>query len=577
MSCRACAILVVLSSTFLVAWAADEPANSVVHPRLYFTAEELPALHAARETPGHARIWKNLQESADWCLKKTPRTEWIAPVAEDPVYENLYDRFYAMMQDMAITEHLAFAYALSGDARYGDAARDWVLAACRAWKNDADATPDGGKAYAVCRLIKGVAVGYDMVYDRLSEAERDEVRGMLAKTAANYHQHYFNTPSIHGPTFFTHHAVVEFSSFGVVGLALLGEVPEAQQWVDDATRKFTVDLLPRGLAEDGAQTEGATFWASTMHYRLFYMDALRRVTGRDLYKEFERYMNADLALATIATHHNHGWSKPHQSVVLEPPYGQLDYYAPVLAALAREYRKPIYQYLASWDQTLGGIQQTQYITPNRREQLLFALGGYAYVWYDPTVPAESGDEQLSRAFPSVGQAYLRNSWRADDLLAGVARDGSVVVHAGGEPVFVVAGATETGPVTLTEIEDDGETAWVGLNDGDDTILSVELRRPDRVVLEWKKRVAPLSFWRYTVPSQPEPNVLKDSRVEMRVVKGTVASVKPDGFFIENAVGNGKLKLHDPVAKRYPLVEIQPDAEGNITIEIISAANTEADG
>ena len=548
---------------------ADDARPLGGHPRLYFTSEELSRLRDSRSEPGHAKIWANIRDSAAWCLAKAPRTEWIAPIADDPNYENLYDRFYAMMQDMAITEHLAFAYALSGDARYGDAAKAWVLGACRAWKRDADAQPDGGKAYAVCRLIKGVAVGYDMVHDLLSEAERDEIRAMLATTASNYHKHYFQTPAIAGPNFYTHHAVVEFSSFGVVGLALLGELPEARHWVDDTTRKFTVDLLPRGLAKDGAQTEGATFWASTMHYRLFYMDALRRVTGKDLYKEYERYMNADLALASIAAEHKPGWSQPHQSVVFEPPYGQLDYYAPVLVALAREYRKPIYAHFAQWDHCLGGIQQTQYITPNRREQLLFSLGGYAYVWYDPSVAPGIGDELLSRSFPSVGQAYLRNSWKAGDFLVAVSRDASAVVHAGGEPAVVVGAAEGADAMTLSEIEDDGETAWVGLMSKDIAVFSAEIRRPDSVALQWDGRTKPVAFWRYAVPKRVDDVTMTDDRVTMRVTHGEIASITPDGYFVENAVGNGKLKLYDPVAKRYPLVEIAPDSTGKISLEIVA--------
>ena len=81
------------------------------HPRLYFTPEELAELRARGGTGESRRIWDNLTASANWCLTQTPRESYIAPVADDPIYENLYDRFYAMMKDMAITEHLAFAYA----------------------------------------------------------------------------------------------------------------------------------------------------------------------------------------------------------------------------------------------------------------------------------------------------------------------------------------------------------------------------------------------------------------------------------------------------------------------------------
>ena len=154
---RALELLAIVAAFPTVVGAAA--ATNSHHPRLYFTAEELPQLRQQRTRGVHAKIWKNIADSADWCLTQAPRTNWIAPITPDPRYENLYDRFYAIMGDLAITEHLAFAYALSGDPRYGEAARQWVLASCRAWQREADDRPDSGKAYAVSRLLKGVAVG----------------------------------------------------------------------------------------------------------------------------------------------------------------------------------------------------------------------------------------------------------------------------------------------------------------------------------------------------------------------------------------------------------------------------------
>ena len=141
---------------------AAEPLHG--HPRLYFTPAELTRLRAARDEGQRALIWRNLARSADWCLTRKPRTQWIAPVTPDPIYENLYDRFYAMMHDMAVMEHLAFAYSYSGDARYAKAGCEWGLACCRVWRKEADGQVDGGKAYAVTRLLKRLE-GEDY-YDR---------------------------------------------------------------------------------------------------------------------------------------------------------------------------------------------------------------------------------------------------------------------------------------------------------------------------------------------------------------------------------------------------------------------------
>jgi hypothetical protein len=542
-------------------------ATNLTHPRLYFTTNELPALRAGRFHGERKLIWKNLAESADWCLTRQPRQSWIAPISPDPRYENLYDRFYAIMADLAITEHLSFASALSGDVRYGEGARQWVLASCRAWQHEAEDQPDSGKAYAVSRPLKGVAVGYDCAFDLFTEAERTEIRDTLARIGRKYFADWFSTPAITGPGYHTHHAIVEWGSFGVVALALLGEVAEAQLWLDATLKKFEEHLLPDGLAPDGAQTEGATFWASTMHYRLFYMDALRRVTGKDLFQPFAKQMNADLALASVACRNLPGLDEHHANVVLEPSYGQLDYYAPILLALAREYRRSIFQNLARWDESLGALQHTRYVTPHG-EELLFELGGYAYLWCDESVIAGTGEKQLSWHFPSVDEAYARTSWKPGGLLVGV-RKGEVVVHAGGQAVLIEPGVSTNAPAgdKNLKLTDDGQHALVRCGTNSTPWLEAALDRKKSQLLIQRSASSDWQFWCQGEPKRNGNQLTWQNGARLFVRRGRLAKWSPNAYATTLSVGNGLLRLKDPVPCAYPLATISPDAAGMVVIEI----------
>ncbi|NOS68972.1 MAG: DUF4962 domain-containing protein [Verrucomicrobia bacterium] len=566
-TCRHLRFVALSLLALLVTPLSGAVATNLNHPRLYFTTNDLTALRDGRHTGTRAMIWKNLAESADWCLTRTPREKWIAPISPDPRYENLYDRFYAIMGDLAITEHLSFAYALSGDARYGEAARQWVLASCRAWSHEADNKPDGGKAYAVSRLLKGVAVGYDIVYDRFTEVERNEIRETLGRIGHNYFTDYFSTATIAGPGFHTHHAIVEWASFGVTALALLDEVPEAQAWLDTTTRKFEEHLLPNGLAPDGAQTEGSTFWASTMQYRLFYMDALRRVTGKDLYPRFEKQMNADLALASIACLKLPGLDEHHANVVLEPSYGQLDYYAPVLLALAREYRRPIYQHLARWDKSLGSLQHTRYITPHG-EELLFELGGYAYVWNDDSLRAKGDEQKLSWHFPSVDEAYARRSWRPGDLLAGI-RKAEVVIHAGGQTVLIQPGTTTNAPIgdSIMSMTDNGRRALIRCGTNSISSLEVELDRHGNKIFLRRFGSAAFQFWSQGEPGRAANELRWANGTKLIVREGKLTEWLPEDHSMTLSVGNGLLPLKDPNPKAHSLTTVLPSVGGRVIIEI----------
>jgi hypothetical protein len=543
--------------------------RSAGHPRLYFTAGELDALREGRREPVRARVWENISRSARWCAEQPPRTQWIAPQADDPQYENLYDRFYAAMHDMAIVEHLAFAATLSdpGDHEFLEPARNWLLAAARVWRSESSIEPDAGKAYAVLRVMKALAVGYDLLFEQLLPEQRVEVREAMAAVVGRYHA-FFQDPQTAGPGYNKHHGSVDAAPLGIVALSMLGEHPAAAEWLDLAIEKHVRYLLPHALTPSGTNEQSSNFWASTMQYRILFLDPLRRVTGRDLLAEFPAALPGRIALAAVAASQPPDlvYNESHRSVIFGPSYGQINYWSPVLLYLARHEGRPIYQYLAMWDRSLGAIQRTRYVTPRRGEELLFAFGGYAYVWYDPSVPAEVEEcLPLSFQFPEkeVDEVYLRSSYRLGDVVVGI-KKGGLVVHAGGRPVLVdQLGVDDVNrpaeAVTEPMLADDGRRARyraIGPEQAGIGEQWVELERPRRVTIR-RRTDKPVCWW-YAGPAERTARALVwPDGTRLEIVRGAIDSIEDDGYR-DMKVHYAGMAFADPSPMSYPLVTARPE-------------------
>lgn len=569
-------------AVLLLALTSSAPAAEVQlripgHPRLYCTEADLPRLRELKTGGEHARIWENLKTSADWCAVQPPRQDWIAPIANDPQFENLYDRFYAAMHDMAIIEHLAFASALSdpADDPYFQPARAWALAGARVWEHEADDQADAGKAYAVLRVMKSLAVAYDLLYHRLSESERTEIRDTLVAVGRRYFV-FFEEPGNAGAGYNKHHGSVDAAPFGVVALALLGEVPEAEKWLEQMIRKHTDYLLIHGLTPSGTNDQSSNFWASTLHYRIFFLDALRRVSGRDLLKEFPHALPGRIALAAVAGPHPAGlkYNEFNRSVLFGPCYGQLDYWSPVLVYLAREEKRSIYQHLALWDKSLGSLQRTRYITPTKKEELLFSFGGYVYLWFDPSITAQiEPGLPLSFEFPEpeVNEAYLRSSYEPGGIVVAM-KKGGLVVHAGRQVVLadqlkVNDANAPAKPVDEMLVADDGRTALircVGPKDSDIGEQRVELHRPGRLTIH-RETNSDLKWWCAADGMQKVNSVEWPNGTRLTVTRGSISQFEPQGY-TETKTHYGGMKFADPHPFVYPVVTASPDG-GVVEIEI----------
>lgn len=381
-------------------------------------------------------VLENMRAGVRLVLSQPPRTAGIDEVDDDPRYENLYDRFYAIMSDGAALEHLAVAHLVDGgdDVRRGGARA--LTSLTTAWAGEADRAVDYGNAYATSRLLKSLAVGHSAFAVHLPARQSTAVDELLTRLAGNLWRQWFSRSDIRGRTGLRpglhspHHASVEWSAFGVAALALVDLTDEAQGWVDATVEHFETELLPRALAVDGAPVEGWGFWVSTMFSRAQFVDALRTVTGHDLLRAHPACVRTEMADVLLRpTPPLGGFEEGEDRLVTEDwqllPRGA----GTVLLWLAAQLGDTRLQALGMLDHRAGAIESSSFTTPTSGTRLRLATSSYAALWMSTRLEPVGSIEPRTAAFPSVSLCATSRGWRTGGFAAAV-DEGRVLLWAG---------------------------------------------------------------------------------------------------------------------------------------------------
>ncbi|MEC5399850.1 DUF4962 domain-containing protein [Uliginosibacterium sp. H1] len=259
-------------------WAA---ASASAHPRIWLDAQRLAALRTAVKADPGIHGWDRFMQQAvaPWADR--------APVDEPPPYPG-HKRdvaawrasYIACQEALYAIRHLAVAGAVA-DPALREQARIHLLATAR-W----DARGTTSREYndeASFRVASALAWGYDWLHDLLSEDERAEVRGVLVQRATEVATHVIDRARIHVFPYDSHAVRAIGSVLVPAGIALLGEEPAAQTWLD-----YAVDCLdglypPWGGAQ-GGWAEGPGYWTTAMAVFLDAAGLLRNFCGHDLFR-----------------------------------------------------------------------------------------------------------------------------------------------------------------------------------------------------------------------------------------------------------------------------------------------------
>ena len=339
------------------------------HPFVLFSAADIPVLTARNSDPLSKQMWDSIIRRAD------------SLVDRDPVTEERSDQPWPRMgQELSPIDALAFAYALTHNRAYAAAAaaRLETLADEDWWY--------GKKAEMLntSAAVNTMGLAYDWLYDALTDAQRAKVRAAIVEHGIKAVLTAAEKGDWWTKWYHCNWGAVIFSEVGVAGLALLDEDPSASDLVRLCERKiwhYTHSLDP-----DGSWGEGVTYGAYAWANAITCADALRRVTGENL---FDNPRLAKLPMWFIALMDPSGanfvpFSNCWNGSVSSP--------AGVLFRLAREYRDGHAQFVA--------------------RRVIGRRGGdtLAFLSYDPTVePKPLSDLPVDTVFRDLNWGFLRSS------------------------------------------------------------------------------------------------------------------------------------------------------------------------
>lgn len=243
------------------------------HPKLFLRPEEIPAFREA--IAGRLKKpWDALRERADKLLASPPDTSEPPKYPEGTEFKGeAWKKIWWGNRQRAIAvadgaATLAFVYQMTGDIRYGDAAKDLLMAFAN-WD------PRGATGYeyndeAGMPSLYFPSRAYSWAHDRFSDAERAKLVAVMAIRGADCFNHLNRRNHLWQP--FASHSNRAWHFLGEVAIAFQGEIPEAETWLDYAMTVFYT-CYPVWGGEDGGWHEGLAYWSSYMSRFMYWVFA----------------------------------------------------------------------------------------------------------------------------------------------------------------------------------------------------------------------------------------------------------------------------------------------------------------
>jgi aldose 1-epimerase len=266
-------------------WVAPEQLLRRVpreHPRLLFPRAELSEIRETLRTT-RREAFESLRREAERGLDMKPPPEPDYDKIEDKAQRRLaYMASFSEMRryHLGAMQHLALMYVLTGERKYGEAAKALLLGAAE-WDPEGISSvmaPHGDEVGL--GLVKSEALTYDWIHDLLDDQQRGRAEAMLAARADQMlrrlqRRDFLSRPeSSHDgrlPGYLLEHAIA------------LAEHPRAPVWLDYGLKSI-LTVFPHWAGRDGGWAEGISYGMAYNTIFITPLESLRTATGMDVWQ-----------------------------------------------------------------------------------------------------------------------------------------------------------------------------------------------------------------------------------------------------------------------------------------------------
>lgn len=278
-----------LASVLALVLLSTASVASADSPRLLFDRSQIGALRERIARPKLAPVWtKILADAEAYCNPRSRRyadPENPCPLSKDPgrMTRQRHDALLVHTIGRTLTqrmEAIGLAYQLTGRKELGRHGAAVLLATVERYPVT---NPIVAKGFAGGRgdIMRGLAIGYDLLGECLDDAQRRRVAAACADYVDQVVKEFNNSKlwwhKVHN------YNGVNGGAAGCLALALSDEYPKrADAWLAEC-QKTIQRWLASGFDTEGAYVEGAAYAGYGLSNTILFADALRRNGKGNLY------------------------------------------------------------------------------------------------------------------------------------------------------------------------------------------------------------------------------------------------------------------------------------------------------